>query len=60
MEARIHDAEARMTQLSAEAERREVVSDASRLLELHGQMERLRLEIDGLYARWAELEALRA
>jgi ABC transport system ATP-binding/permease protein len=60
MEARIHDAEARLEQLSAEAAQPKVVSDASRLLELHGQMEQLRLEIDGLYARWAELEALLA
>jgi ATP-binding cassette subfamily F protein uup len=58
MEARIHDCEARLAQLSAEAERPMVASDASRSIELHGQMERLRLEIDGLYARWAELEAL--
>ncbi|HKP60600.1 MAG TPA: ABC-F family ATP-binding cassette domain-containing protein [Polyangiales bacterium] len=60
MEARIHDTEARLSQLSAEAERPEVVSNASRLVELHGQMDQLRLEIDGLYARWAELEALLA
>jgi ATP-binding cassette subfamily F protein uup len=58
VEARIHDAETRMTQLAAEADRPEVVSNASHLIELHGQMDQLRLEIDRLYARWAELEAL--
>ena len=58
MEARIHEAEAKLTALGAEAERPEVVSNAARLVELHTEMDQLRQQVDALYARWAELEAM--
>jgi hypothetical protein len=36
-----------------------VVSNAERLVELSAAMDRARAEVDRLYSRWAELEALR-
>ena len=58
IEARILAAEQRLGELSAECERPDVVSNAARLLELHGEMTALGAEVERLYARWAELEAL--
>jgi ATP-binding cassette subfamily F protein uup len=60
IEARITEAEAKVAALDAEAERPEVVSDAARLVALHGEAAAARAEVDRLYARWAELEALRS
>jgi ABC transport system ATP-binding/permease protein len=60
IEQRIHTAEAERSALEAEANRPEVASHAQRQLELHAQMERLSQDIDALYARWAELEALQS
>jgi BMFP domain-containing protein YqiC len=60
MEARITAAEARLAQLETECGLPEVVSDGPRLIALHEQMTSARADIDALYARWAELEALRA
>ena len=58
MEARIQAAEAELASLRAEAERPEVISDAARVLELHTRIEQREAEIERLFARWAELEAL--
>ena len=58
MESRIHEAETRLAALETEAQRPDVVSDAARLVALDGEMTAARAEIDRLYARWAELEAL--
>lgn len=58
MEARIHDAEAKLASLKAESERPEVVSNAAKVLELHTEMHALQAEIDAMFARWAELEAM--
>jgi ATP-binding cassette subfamily F protein uup len=58
MEARIHEAESRLASLRAEAERPDVVSDAQRVMELHSEMHQLQTEIDAMFARWAELEAM--
>jgi ATP-binding cassette subfamily F protein uup len=58
MEARIHDAEAKLASLRAESERPEVVSNSVRALELHTQMDQVQTEIDTMFARWAELEAM--
>ncbi len=58
MEARIQETEARLTTLTAESERSEVVSNAARLIEIHTEMAALQAEIDRLYARWAELESM--
>jgi ATP-binding cassette subfamily F protein uup len=60
MESRITAAEARLAALETECGLPEVVSDGPRLIALHEQMTTARAEIDVLYARWAELEALRA
>ena len=58
IEARIAEAEARLAALQAEQARPELASNASRLVELIGQVESARAEIDVLYTRWSELEAM--
>jgi ATP-binding cassette subfamily F protein uup len=58
LEQRILEAESELAQLEERAGKPEVASDASRSLELHAAHEQKRSEIDALYARWAELEAL--
>jgi ATP-binding cassette subfamily F protein uup len=58
IEGRIAEAEAKLAALEAEAQRPEVVSDHARLVELDGEATAARVEVDRLYARWAELEAL--
>jgi ATP-binding cassette subfamily F protein uup len=58
IEARITEAEARVGALEADLQRPDVVSDAARLVELDAQLASARAEVDRLYARWAELEAL--
>jgi ATP-binding cassette subfamily F protein uup len=60
IEARIADAEARSAALEAEQARPELASNASRLVELIAQIESARAEVDVLYARWSELEAILA
>ena len=59
MEPRIAEAESHLAALEAEIQRPDVVSDAARLVVLDGDIAAARAEIDRLYARWAELEALR-
>jgi ATP-binding cassette subfamily F protein uup len=56
LEAKIHEAEARLSGLRAESELPENSSNSSRLLELSQQIMALEAEIEGLYHRWAELE----
>lgn len=56
MESRIHEKEGRLAELVAESEKPTLASNAKRLLELSNEMGVLQTEIDGLYARWAELE----
>jgi ATP-binding cassette subfamily F protein uup len=58
METAIAEAEAKLGALDAESQRPEVATNAARLVELHTQMDAARAEVDRLYARWAELEAL--
>jgi ABC transport system ATP-binding/permease protein len=60
MEARIAAAEANVAALEAEQSSPEVASNAQRLVELTGQIESARAEVDALYGRWAELEAMSA
>jgi ATP-binding cassette subfamily F protein uup len=60
IEARITAAEAKVSALEAECERPEVASDGERLLALHAEIAVGRAEVDSLYGRWAELEAMRA
>jgi ATP-binding cassette subfamily F protein uup len=58
IEARIGEAEAKVAALEAEAKRPEVVSDHARLVALDAETTAARVEVDRLYARWAELETL--
>jgi ABC transport system ATP-binding/permease protein len=58
IEARIAGAEEKLASLTAECARPDVVSNAARLVELDREMGIARQEIDRLYARWAELEAM--
>jgi ATP-binding cassette subfamily F protein uup len=58
IESRIGEAEARLAALVAQTEHPDTVSDGDRLLALDVEMSTVRAEIDALYARWAELEAL--
>ncbi|MET0390270.1 MAG: ABC-F family ATP-binding cassette domain-containing protein [Polyangiales bacterium] len=58
LEERILVAETALSELETQAQKPEVASNPGRALELHAQHEQKRSEIDALYARWAELEAL--
>jgi len=60
MEANIQKREAQLAQLTQESLRPEIVADAKGLLEVTSAMASTQVEIDRLYARWAELESLRA
>jgi len=59
IEARITTAEEKLRALEAECALPHVVSNAPRLVELGSEMAAARGEIDRLYARWAELDAMR-
>jgi len=54
MESRIHEAESELDRLTVEAH--ENASQASKLVELSHKIESQKGLIEGLYARWAELE----
>lgn len=58
MEATIEKAEKRLAELTAESGKPEVVSNASKLLEITSEMGTLEKEIARLYARWQELSSL--
>ncbi len=58
IEARILAAERALGSLEAECDHPEVVSDSARLVALQASIAKAKKEIDGLYARWAELEAI--
>lgn len=58
MESKIQTAEARLKGLQAEAESSENMSNAKKLSELYQQISETQSEVEKLYARWAELEAL--
>ena len=60
IEARIAAAEARLAGLEAEQASPALASNASRLVELIGQTESARADVEALYARWSELEAILA
>ncbi|HET6150764.1 MAG TPA: ABC-F family ATP-binding cassette domain-containing protein [Polyangia bacterium] len=59
IEATLSAAEAALQAAVSESERPEIGADAARLVEVLGQIEQRRAEVDRLYARWAELEAKR-
>jgi ATP-binding cassette subfamily F protein uup len=58
MEEKILAAEASRDALKAQTEHPDNVSDAPKLVELLRLIEEKQSEIDRLYARWSELEAL--
>ena len=58
IEARILEAEEKLRALEAEISRPEVVSNGTRLVVLDAEMATAKSEVDRLYARWAELEAM--
>jgi ATP-binding cassette subfamily F protein uup len=58
IEARIADAEARLAAMQAEQSSPEVASNAARLVELETAITTAQAEVDALYHRWSELEAL--
>lgn len=58
LEARILEAEEKLKALEIEANTPAVRSNGSRLVELHDRMAATRGEIERLYARWAEIEAM--
>jgi ATP-binding cassette subfamily F protein uup len=60
MEARILQAEQELEAIRAEMQSAEVVSDAGRLHECYVKMQRAESAVEGLYARWAELEQKQA
>ena len=60
IEARIHDAEAIVEKLSAEAQSPTHASDAGRLSELFRELTAAQSEVERLFARWQELEALKS
>jgi len=57
MEEKIHAAEAAADALDAQMADPAIATDADKLIGLHQQAEKSRTAIDGLYARWSELEA---
>jgi ATP-binding cassette subfamily F protein uup len=60
IEARILAAESRVAALEAASSHPDVVTDAARLMALEPEKLAAQIEVDGLYARWAQLEALLA
>jgi ATP-binding cassette subfamily F protein uup len=59
IEARIETAEEKLRALRAECALPEVVSDAERLVVLDTEIATAQSDVDRLYARWAELDAMR-
>jgi ATP-binding cassette subfamily F protein uup len=60
MEERILQTEAQKTDLEAELARPDVASNSARLCELQLELAKTDEAISALYARWAELEAMKA
>jgi ATP-binding cassette subfamily F protein uup len=60
IEARIHTAETRLEASKKQLEMPEIVSHPALLTGAAAEIEKAQAEVDGLYERWAELEAKRA
>jgi ATP-binding cassette subfamily F protein uup len=60
VEARIAATEARLAALERESQSPAAVVDGAQLVALATEMEQVRGEIDALYARWAQLEAMQS
>jgi ATP-binding cassette subfamily F protein uup len=59
MESLIAEQEAKLAALESESQKPELSSHASRLQEITMEMSALQKKIEGLYARWSELEAMK-
>lgn len=59
IEGKISEVESRLTELKTESEKPENASRAIRLSELYQEMAKAEAEIETLYARWTELEAMK-
>jgi len=57
IESLIHTAEAKLHKAQSDLQDPSVTSDARRLQETYALMQTSQAEVDGLYQRWAELEA---
>ncbi len=57
MEAKIHEAELALQQLTEQLQSSEIICDSKKLLELTQTMQQAQLTVDQLYQRWTELEA---
>jgi len=60
MEQAILDAESALATRQREVEDPEIVSDPTALQQRYAALEAARVEVERLYARWAELEAKQA
>jgi ABC transport system ATP-binding/permease protein len=60
MESTIEQAEARVEEINRQLLVPSIASDAGKLAELHGELEEAETEVERLYARWGELEGMRA
>jgi ATP-binding cassette subfamily F protein uup len=58
MEAKILGMEDELASLTAESASAEIISNATRLQELHMKISKLQTDIETSYARWAELEKI--
>ena len=58
VEVRIETAEGAIKALEEESARPDVAVNAKRLIEIEAEMKKAQTKVEGLYARWAELEAL--
>jgi ATP-binding cassette subfamily F protein uup len=56
IEQQVADAEEVLEQKRVQLEDPEIVSDSQRLVRAHAELEKAQEKVDGLYARWAELE----
>jgi ABC transport system ATP-binding/permease protein len=60
MESTIEQAEAKVEEINGQLLVPSIASDADRLAELYRELEEAKSEVERLYARWGELEGMRA
>jgi ATP-binding cassette subfamily F protein uup len=58
MESAIHDAEAKVEALQAKVNDPQILTDHVKLHEAYAQLGAVQAEVERLYARWAELDAI--
>ncbi len=59
MEGKIQEAEARLAKAQEESQSPEIQSNSGRLIEIFEDISKRQTELETLYARWAELEAMK-